>query len=257
MSVYQPVRTLARGLAVLRACNDLGHPTVDAVARRTGLDWSTTLRLLETLAHEGYVHRNQSARTFTPTLQARALGEGFGREAWATEFAAPAIKELSRRMIWPVDLMVFQDDAMLIVETTHRMSPLSIDRNMIGRRLPVLQTSAGRVYLAHVSEASRAEILRRLAAQPGEDGRLARDHRAIEAMVTATRARGYGLREGGLFPHTKSIAVPILHGDTVLACISIIWIASAVSIPDAVERFLAPLVETARAIEAAIAGSDP
>lgn len=253
MAVYKPVRALARGLAVLRAANDLAQPTVEAVARRTGLDWSTALRLLETLEHEGYVHRSAGARTFTPTLMARTLGEGFGREAWASEFAAAAIGDLSRRMIWPVDLVVFHDDAMLIVETTHRTSPLSIDRNMIGQRLPVLATSAGWAYLAFQPDDIREAILHRLAAAEGADAALAQDRPRLDATFAETRRQGYATREGGQFRHTKSIAVPVMAVNVVLACIAIIWIASAMPMQEAAARFVAPLKDTAARIEADIA----
>ena len=42
----------------------------------------------------------------------------------------------------------YDNAAMVIKETTHSWSPLSIDRGMTGYRLPVLQISAGRANLA-------------------------------------------------------------------------------------------------------------
>jgi IclR family transcriptional regulator, mhp operon transcriptional activator len=155
MPHYQPVRALERGLAVLKATNSLKKVTVEAIATETGLSWSTALRMLETLECNGYVRRNDDDRVFHATLMARALSKGSGRGSWVAELASASISKLSRQLVWPIDLMIFDNDAMLIVETTHRSSPLSIDRNMVGRRLPVLLTSAGRAYLAHTSAVER------------------------------------------------------------------------------------------------------
>lgn len=257
MGIYRPVRALERGLAVLRAANTLAVPTVDAIAKDTGLAWSTTFRMLETLEMAGFVRRNENARTFRPTLQSRGLGDGVVPDVWIAQIASPAIGALSRNLVWPVDLMVFSADAMLIVETTHRTSPLSIDRNMIGRRLPVLLTSAGCCYLGHVKASQRRAILTRLARKQDEEGDLARQKREVDAMLAKVARTGYGRREGGLFPHTRSISVPIMRGREVAACISIIWIASAMPIGEGARRFLQPLRECAGTIGGELEAKSP
>lgn len=249
MSIYKPVRALERGLAVLRAANTLAEPTVDAIAKETRLSWPTTFRLLETLEMAGYLYRHETAKTFRPTISARALGEGFTQDTWIAQIASPEIGRLSRKLVWPVDLMIFSADAMLIVETTHRSSPLSIDRNMIGRRLPILGTSAGRCYLGFVPPRARAALLQRLAKKRDEEGAMARKRKSVAALVRKVQDDGYGTREGGLFPHTRSIAVPVRREGKVIACISVIWMTSAVSLSEGINSFLAPLRACSSRIE--------
>jgi IclR family mhp operon transcriptional activator len=254
---YRPVRALERGLAVLRAANTLAKPTVEAIARETGLSWSTALRMLETLEAAGYVGRHDTDRTFQPTLDARSLGEGTVQSTWIMQIASPRIGRLSRKLIWPIDLMVFHADAMLIVETTHRSSPLSIDRNMIGKRLPVLMTSAGRCYLGHLPPRVRHSTLARLARKQDAEGQFARQRELVARMMKQVRADGFATREGGLFPHTSSIAVPIDANGRIAACMSIIWIASALSLAEGIKRFLPDLKRTASEISRAIAVRNP
>lgn len=249
MTIYKPVRSLERGLAVLRAANTLAEPSVEAIAKEAGLSWSTAFRLLETLERAGYVYRHETARTFRPTLAARALGDGFTPDTWIAQIASPEIGKLSRKIVWPVDLMVFSADAMLIVETTHRSSPLSIDRNMIGRRLPVLGTSAGRCYLGHLAPRKRAALMRRLSLRQDSDGESARQTKVVEAMLRRVREDGFGTREGGLFPHTRSIAVPIRQGPEVVACVSVIWMTSTLGLAEGIRRFLPPLRDCVATIE--------
>ena len=75
-----------------------------------------------------------------------------------------------------------------------------------------------------------------------EPDRLAR-------MIAETRARGYAIRNEGEFnPKTASIAVPIVRGEVVFGCISIIWIRSALSLEEAVATCVAPLRDAAAAI---------
>lgn len=253
MGHYQPVRALERGLAVLKAANSLARPTVEAISRETGLSWSTTLRMLETLEAAGYVSRHDTDRTFQPTLDARSLGEGTVQSTWIMQIASPYIGRLSRKLVWPIDLMVFHADAMLIVETTHRSSPLSIDRNMIGKRLPILMTSAGRCYLGHLAPKARRTILARLARKQDQEGQLARQREVVARMMKQVRADGFRTREGGLFAHTKSIAVPIDANGETAACMSIIWIASALSLAEGIKRFLPDMRKAASEISTTIA----
>ena len=52
--------------------------------------------------------------------------------------------------MWLSDLMTPDGDAMVVRETTHRFIPLSFHRSMVGRRLPMLLTAAGRVNFSRV-----------------------------------------------------------------------------------------------------------
>jgi IclR family transcriptional regulator, mhp operon transcriptional activator len=86
-----------------------------------------------------------------------------------------------------------------------------------------------------------------------DEGRLARDSKALKALLKCTRSKGYGMREGGLFPHTKSIAVPIIVDGCVHACISIIWIAPALTMSKGIAQFAQPMQRAAEQIQTAIA----
>jgi hypothetical protein len=48
---------------------------------------------------------------------------------------------LGRQILWPLDLVTFRNYRMLIRESTHNISPFSVDHGMVGRELPVLETA--------------------------------------------------------------------------------------------------------------------
>lgn len=246
------VRSIQRGLDVLSEVNRSGGIRASELAQRLGLARPTVYRLLETLEELGYVRRSGSDDRFRVTRKASSLGDGYDPGLIISEAAAPVIGELCKRLVWPIDLTIYENAAMVIQETTHAQSPLSIDRGMIGRRLPMLRTSAGRAYLAFCPAAEREMIVKHVARIDEPDDRPYLEGSHLERLLAETRARGFGLRaEGEYNDKTSSIAVPVIRSTDVLGCISIIWIRSALDPAEAIDRFAAPLMDAAVQLGAA------
>jgi IclR family mhp operon transcriptional activator len=240
------VRSIKRGLDVLLEVNRSGGIRAGELAQRLNLARPTVYRLLETLEELGYVARSASDERFRVTRRASSLGDGYDPGIVVSQAAAPVIGELSKRLVWPVDLSTYENAAMVIQETTHARSPLSIDRGMIGRRLPLLRTSAGRAYLAYCPEAEREIILKHIARIDEAEDRPYLLPKYVAQMIADTRARGFAVRSDGEYnERTSSIAVPIMRDGYVLACISVIWIRTALDLPEAISQFAAPLLEAA------------
>lgn len=246
------IRSIQRGLDVLSEVNRSGGIRASDLATRLGLARPTVYRMLETLEQLGYVRRSGSDDRFRVTRKASGLGDGYDPGLLISEAAVPVIGELSRRLLWPIDLTICESAAMVVQETTHAKSPLSIDRGMIGRRLPMLRTSSGRAYLTFCSAAEREIIIKHVSRMNDPDDRpyLQRDY--LEKMLAETRARGFGLRADGEYnERTSSIAVPVIKSVNVLGCISIIWIRSALDADEAIEQFAAPMTQAAAQLAAA------
>jgi IclR family transcriptional regulator, mhp operon transcriptional activator len=243
------VRSFKRGLDVLREVNRSGGIRAGDIARQLDLPRPTVYRLLETLEELGYVARSASDDRFRVTRRALSLGDGYDPGVVICQAAAPYLADLSKNLVWPVDLSIYENAAMVIQETTHSRSPLSIDRGMIGKRLPMLHTSAGRAYLAACGQRERELIVSHLRRIDEADDRPFLDEARLAHMIAETAQRGYAIRSEGEFnPKTASIAVPIVREHVVFGCISIIWIRSALSLDEAVAQFVSPLHEAAAAI---------
>ena len=243
------VRAFKRGLDVLHEVNRSGGIRAGDVARQLDLPRPTVYRLLETLEELGYIARSASDDRFRVTRRALSLGDGYDPGVVICQAAAPYLSELSRKLVWPVDLSTYENAAMVVQETTHSRSPLSIDRGMIGKRLPMLRTSAGRAYLAACAPRERDLIINHLRRIDEADDRPFLDSDRLARMIAETAQRGYAIRDEGEFnPKTSSIAVPIVRDEAVFGCISIIWIRSAHSLEEAIAKFVAPLLEAAAAI---------
>ncbi len=242
----KPIRALGRGLAVLAALNRHASASALALARETGLPRATVYRSLKTLIDIGYVTQSRSDDRFTLLLKVRELSDGFEDEQWLGAAAAPVIFDLTRNILWPSDVTTLEGVHMVVRESTHRFAPMSIDRRMVGVRIPLLSSSAGLAYLASTAAHERKLLLDVLQTS----GELT-DRASTEKQLQSIRRRGYAVRQGGrLWPHTGTIAMPIRRNKQVIGCASIIWMAKALTATEGVARCHAPLRQAIRDIEA-------
>ena len=250
----KPIHALARGLVVLEALNRRGNASAMDLARDTAVPRATVYRILQTLQNAGFVGRGITDDRFHPLLGVRRLSGGFKDDQNLTSVAAPLLAALTTRIAWPCDVSTLEGTAMVIRDTTHGQAPLSIDRNMVGRRLPLLGSSAGLAYLAFVPAAEQALLIELLARSTDLNDRPAQDPVKVRRLLEATRRRGYSVRQGGpLWPHTGAVALPVRDAGRVLGCISAIWMARVIPAAEGLLRCLEPLRETRARIEAALA----
>ena len=143
---------------------------------------------------------------------------------------------------------------MVIHDTTHRIAPLSIDRNMVGQELPILGSASGLAYIAFAPKAERETLLALLARSEDPHDALARDPAEASRLIAVTRRNGYALRQGGpIWPHTGALALPVRARGRVLGCINTVWMARAIGAKEGLSRCLEPLRETRDLIERRLA----
>jgi IclR family mhp operon transcriptional activator len=253
-TAYKQVLGLSRGLSVLQALVDCpnGQATPATVARITGLHRTTVRRLMETLRAEGFVRRSDSDGSFMLTIRIRRMGESLTDQEWVTSIAAPILRDLSARVVWPCDLAIPDGEAMLIRDSTHHFSPLSFHRGMIGSRLPMFRTAMGRAYLAFSRQEVCDAVLRMVAENPDPTARSTGSPLGIQAILAQTRKQGYGLNIREWKPHerTAALALPIMSEEgNVVACVNIIVNTVAFRIDRLEAELLPPLREAADAVQ--------
>jgi len=246
------VRSLERGLAVLAAMNRRKLPSVMELARDTRLPRPTVYRLLETLSRAGYVSRSSPNDRYCLARRVRTLSDGFVEDDWIADIASPLMDRFTRDVVWPVALMTFEEGRMLVRQTTHEASTLSIDHGMVGRTLPMLRTAAGRCYLAFCPLEERRAILQMLSRSKAPDDRWAREPQRLNKLLDAIRAKGFAIQDREINPRTTGLAVPVRLGVRVLASMSAIWISSAMTIEKAETELYRPLAAISLGIAEAI-----
>lgn len=256
---YKEVRGLARGLDVLKALNRLagGIGSTTELARACDLDRTTTKRLLETLRTQGLVRQGERDGQYYLTFEVRRLSEGFEDEAWVSQVGTPMMHASVRELLWPCDLVTAEAGFMVVRESTHRWSALSQHRAMIGEKLPMLVTAAGRAYMAACEEGEREALLELLRRRDDQWGVMARDVRLVRKIVNETRRRGYAYNDGEWIREADfaAIAVPVRSGERLLASLNMVFPKNAVSTADLKGRFVPALERLAQAIGQAVLSS--
>jgi IclR family mhp operon transcriptional activator len=244
---------VARTLDILRALNKANGSTVSALHAVTKVSRPALYRTLDEFRAAGYVTRDERGR-FHLTHLVRTLSDGFRNEDRIAEIAAPPLAELQRTVLWPTDLATYFNHAMVLRETTRRLSPLVIDSAQVGLRLPMLASAAGLAYLSFCDDKEREAILEALRRSdlPGDE--LARDERRVRQLLRQTRAAGYASRYMGAIPGlssigTGSISLPVREHGRVCGSIGITFFSKVLTIDAAARRYLGELRDACGEIE--------
>jgi IclR family mhp operon transcriptional activator len=167
------------------------------------------------------------------------------------EAAAPVLDRLCAKVSWPSEFLVPAGDHLEVRESSRPLSPFSIVSYGIGHRVDWLMSAVGRAYLAYCSSVERQKILKLLRRSKRLGHNLAHDGGRIEAILTETRERGYGIRDpgftGGMFggpvisDGLAAIAVPLLDRKTIHGVVNMNWPQPAYSIDEFARLHLADL----------------
>ena len=247
--MHQSVRSLSRGLALIRELNVTGPSSALQLAGSTGLNRTTCYRLLQTLQQDGFVSFDEKSAHFGLTAQVRMLSEGVSIRDLSSQAALPAMFTLLEEASWPSDFAVFELGSVMIHESTHSFSPFSIHRSMIGRRRSLVRSALGRAILSSASPALRREMLDITASLVPEDAALARDRGFIDRVVSRTRKDGYASSVGETERGISGIALPIHGVGPVLGSLNIVFFSSAMTPQVAAKRYLRAIRRAAKAIE--------
>ncbi len=265
---YSRVQGLERGIEVLRALNAStgGRNSVARLSAETGLHRTTVKRLLETLKHLGIVRYLDDSNEYCLALDVLQLSEGFRDVVWIAEVARPLMRALTRKVLWPSDLMILDTDELVVRETTHGITPWSFNSRVLGIRVPLLQSSGGRAYLAFCADDERERLLNMLQKREGVEGERARDAVYVARVLNQTRERGFAVSErreafGNLSMRfgtnrCAAIAVPIRRKGFAVASLNLVYLTRAVSTQEIIERSLPDLISTGRRIEQSLRTDD-
>lgn len=247
----RPIRALLRGLQCLTILNTRDGATVTDVATATRLPRTTAHRVLETLCDGGYVVRDPADERYRTTILVRALSDGFGDQSWVRQVAKPVVNALGRRVLYPVHVTTPGGLSMVVRETTDRESPLAIERQPAGTKLPLHACACGRLYLALCPPAHRNALVDILGRTGIRADALLRSRGDLERDIELIVQQGFSQHQQS-GSREASVAVPIRVEDQVLGFLSMRYIASALTLKEVVSTYLPQLIEAAGRIAMAV-----
>lgn len=253
--VYTPVAALLKGLRVLEVVNEIGPATLSQIHRAARLPKASTLRVLETLCHAGYVLLMPEERRYVVAARVLSLSNNYRPDEVLLSASRPIMQRLRSETGWPSDLALYQGGKMVIVDTSREPGMLSINRS-VGARVPVTPTAIGRAYLAFCPDEERERVLAEIARDDDPAEALARDPAAMRRLVEETRERGYALSNQEFVKTIRAAAVPVMREGAVGCVCNIIALAQAVSLGQLESLYVPQLMSVRREIERAISGGD-
>lgn len=255
ISSLSTIRSLQRGILILQTVNRFNGAKPSEISEKTGIPRPSVYRLLETLAEMGLVTRDHFSNKWRPTLHVKSLSSGFRDEDWVCDIAVPHMIDLGRRVLWPIDLVTFRNYHVEVRESTHQISPYSVNHGMVGKQMPVLETSAGRAILAFMPDDERESLLALLSEVTGQQQPFIMLDGSLDIILKRVREMGVGFRMADFTPETGSISAPIWYEDRVFACVTLIWSTNSIKFARAVELYRDDLLETAARISHDLVGT--
>ncbi|MDQ7992265.1 MAG: IclR family transcriptional regulator [Propionicimonas sp.] len=183
-------RTLARGIAILESVAEAHDGmTVTDLARISGIDKSTTSRLVASLCDFGYLTRLPDRRIVL-TGRVLRLTRGFQEQFDLQKLARPAITELRDRVGESVVLTIREGNFSVSIdqadpEHNFRMVP------HVGNSAPLDATAAGRAMLFALPAPEQHRILAATRDAPVEHPEVRLTPRTLASEAELARRRGY------------------------------------------------------------------
>lgn len=209
------VRALQKGLEILKyIMNADREVSIQEIQTAVGFNVSTTYHQLNTLIDAGFVTQNRTTKLYGIGLELYLHGMIHYESENYLRRLDPILEECMQQTGETTNLFVCKENEVICVRGVESDQTLKASLK-IGRRLPVQETAAGRVFLAF---STAAECLKRSSNKSEVHPQLTPD------KITAYRANGYVTESDEYDPMITAIAAPVFsaHEDLIFALCTIL-----------------------------------
>lgn len=245
-----PVRSISRCLAMLQFINRRGPVSLMEIAKAVALPYPTTIRIVQTLMHEGMIECEPVRKLYRATSLVQTLAVGGHQHGDLLQAGRPLMIAMTREHGWPASISTASGPLMMVRDSTYSMTSLAFNNYYPGYTFPMLEVASGLAHLAFVGDETRDCVLNGLERTVANRAALEMFRSGI--LTRRIRADGYATHERTtctLNPgKTSSIAVPITEHGIVAGILSLSFFASAMPMSEAVRRYEHSLKSAAHAI---------
>lgn len=191
--------------------SDIQNARLTDIATASGQDKATTLRLLDVLAHEGFVVRDQRTKRYSLSTESFVLGAAAVARIDPRPVVRPALVRLASAYLDTAILAIPRGAESVCVDLELGTYPIRANHLEIGSRRPLGTSSGGLALLAALPDAEIAEVMPTIVSRLGRYPPL--DQESLERHIEETRKRGYALLNDIVVDRISGIGVPILSTD--------------------------------------------
>ncbi|MEE1759819.1 MULTISPECIES: IclR family transcriptional regulator [unclassified Streptomyces] len=212
----QSVETAMRVLLALESGG--GALSLSAIAQASGMQPSKVHRYLVSLGRIGLTSQDAASGLYDFGATMRRMGAEALRRTNEVAVAGGHAMRLRDRTGHSVNLAVWGDRGPIVVSWAYGTRPLPLTVR-VGATLPLVTSSVGRVFLAHLPESLTDEVLRDELRGKETDWPAER----LAATREQVRDKGYAETRGSVIPGIISIAAPVFAaGDPLPLAISVV-----------------------------------
>ena len=222
-------QSLDRAIDILEVLAREGPCSLHKASQISGLPKSTTRRLLEALSRRNLTRRGLSDGNYriNIALQQYEDASHAGRAARLVRAASGPMVSLTETIGWPVDLHIFNQDRMQIIETTHALSPFEFGKQHIyDLELNVFAAASGIAHLSTLKDKAVEELIDKLSNHPRLSMRSFRiSHRRLFEEIQRARTIGFARRlvvQTGALAF-NAISTPIQAKGSGIGAIAVWW----------------------------------
>ena len=222
-----------------------GPMTLTQIAEGSGMQASKVHRYLVSLSRVGLVSQSSRSGRYDLGPSMRRLGAEALRRMDEVGVASEQLAELRDRTRHAVALLAWGENGPVVMRWEYGAYSLPITVR-VGSTLPVLTTSAGRVFLAYLPDALTEPIVH---VEHAADVSSPSDE-AISRTKADVRRQGYAVTTNAMIPGATAVAAPVFATEASLPLVVVIVLPRSQSAPVVVEEMCAELLTTTKAISA-------
>ncbi len=186
----------------------------------TGFNRSTLHRFLVTLLDHGYLEYDTGAGLYRLGIRLFELGAIVMKNMDLRRVAMPFLKELAETLNETVHVVVREGIEGIYVEKYEPPGAM-VTYSLVGKRLPLYCTAVGKVLLAFLEEAERADLLAQLVLERRTPKTIT-DKEQLKAHLQQVYNQGYAVDDEELEEGLICVAVPVFgQNQKIVAAMSV------------------------------------
>lgn len=211
------VQSVDRAISIMEILARRGEAGVTELATEIDVHKSTAFRLLGALESRGLVEQTEDRGKYRLGFGIVRLAGSVAARMDITRQSRPVCQRLAEEIGETVNIAVLRSTYAVNLDQVRGPSAVTA-HNWVGQLTPLHATSSGKVLLAHLDAARRAELLRSCGL-PAFTPRTITSTETLESELARVRERGYAVTLEELEVGLNAMAAPIrsFHGEVVAA----------------------------------------
>ena len=223
-----PINAVQKACRILSSLSGAESARLTEIATATSLNKATALRILDTLAKEGFVSRDEGAKTWALGEEAYVLAAAASRGDMVRTQARPSLMRLAATSQDTVLLSIRRGTQSVCVDREIGDYPIRANYLDIGVRRPLGVGAGSLALLAWLPDTEIEAVLQLVKTQLSRYPKIT--PRWVQDEIQRSRERGYTLILDRIVERMGGIGIPILAGDgRPIAAISIAALSERIS----------------------------